>query len=105
MNEERWKEIKLQIKSTLEVEDEYTEELDPGEADVLEFVGPSGKMKVKFVTRPKFLDKKTTYSGRAAAGEKVDYVYSEDEVVSHMEVYNWLDTIDNWQKMEGESLF
>ena len=59
MNQERWEEIQKKIKQSFEVSDEYDEDLDPGQAEVLEFDGPAGKMKVRFVTKPKLLDKKT----------------------------------------------
>lgn len=105
MTEERWLQVKNQIKTSFGIEDEYSEDLDPGYAEVLEFNGPSAKMKVKFVVRPKFLDKKTSYSNRAGSNVKVDYVYSEEEFVSHMEVYNWSEDKDGWIKVEGEALF
>lgn len=105
MNSDKWKEIKLNIKNTFGIDEEYEEELEPGSADVIEFNGPSGKMKVRFVTKPKMLDKKTSYSNRAGSAVKVDYVFSDTEFVSHMELYMWSDSDDEWKKMEAESIF
>ena len=105
MTKERWQEIKVKIKNNFSVEAEYIEDLEPGEAEVLEFDGPQGKMKVRFVTKPKMLDKKTMYSNRPGADIKVDYVYSEDEFVSYLEVFVWSEPQDDWQKLEGDSLF
>ena len=105
MTKERWQEIKIQVKNNFEIIDQYQEELDPGAAEVLEFVGPQGKIKLKFITKPKLLDKKTMYSNRAGSGVKVDYVYSPDETVNYLEVWQWSDSADDWHKLEGESLF
>lgn len=103
MNKEKWEEISKKIKNNFEVEDEYLEDLDPGQADVIEFNGPQGKLKVRFVTRPKMLDKKTTYSNRVGSDVKVDYVFSDTEEVNHLEVFTW--TEDDWKKIESDNLF
>lgn len=105
MNIDRWKEIKINIKNTFDVIEEYEEDLDPGTADVVEFDGPNGKMQIRFVTKPKMLDKKTSYSNRAGSAVKVDYVFSETEFTSHIEAYIWSDSDQEWKKMEAESLF
>lgn len=105
MNKERWQEIKNQVKQNFELVDEYEEDLDPGIAQVLEFVGPSGQTKVRFVSRPKLLDKKTSYSNRAGSDVKVDYVYSSEESVNYLEAFVWSDDNGAWQKLNIESLF
>ena len=105
MNLERWEEIQKKIKQSFAITDEYDEDLDPGQAEVLEFDGPMGKMKVRFVTKPKLLDKKTSYSSRIGSGVKVDYVFSDKEFVSHLEVFQWSDEINNWKKIEATSIF
>ncbi len=105
MTKDRWQEIKTQIKQTFGFDDEYSQELDPGQAEVVEFTGPEGRMMVKFVTRPKLLDKKTMYSNRPGSDIKVDYVFSEDEFVSHLEVYIWSDDQADWRKLDSQSLF
>jgi len=105
MNQDRWREIKTQIKQNFELLEEYNEDLDPGTAQILEFIGPSGRTKIRFVSRPKVLDKKTTYSNRAGSGVKVDYVYSPDELVNYFEAFVWSDDTGDWQKLETPSLF
>ena len=103
MNKEKWEEISKKIKNNFEVEDDYLEDLDPGQADVIEFNGPQGKLKVRFITRPKMLDKKTTYSNRVGSDVKVDYVFSDTEEVNHLEVFTWVE--GDWKKIEGDNLF
>lgn len=105
MNLARWQEVKKQIQQNFTIREEYDEDLDPGQAEVLEFDGPQGQMKVKYVTKPKLLDKKTTYSNRVGSGVKVDYVFSDDEFVSHLEVYILSPDGSDWQKIEAQSLF
>ncbi len=105
MNQERWEEIQKKIKQSFEVSDEYDEDLDPGQAEVLEFDGPAGKMKVRFVTKPKLLDKKTLYSSRIGSGVKVDYVFSDKDFVSHLEVFQWSDESNDYKKIESENIF
>ena len=64
-----------------------------------------GKMKVRFVTKPKLLDKKTSYSNRIGSGVKVDYVFSDKESVSHLEVFQWSDESNDYKKIEAENIF
>ncbi len=105
MNQDRWREIKAKVKESFDLTDEYDEDLDPGTAQVLEFIGPSGRTKIRFVTRPKVLDKKTSYSNRAGSGVKVDYIYSQEESSCYLEAFVWSDDRDDWQKIETPSLF
>ncbi|MCD4760694.1 hypothetical protein K8R42_02235, partial [bacterium] len=65
MTNERWQEILANLRENFNISDEYEEDMDPGTAEAVEFEGPQGKMKVRFVTKPKLLDKKTSYSNRA----------------------------------------
>ncbi|RJQ35583.1 hypothetical protein C4566_00290 [Candidatus Parcubacteria bacterium] len=105
MTKERWAEVKKQIKDQFNIREEYEEDLDPGLAEVLEFDGPTTLMKVRYVTKPKLLDKKTTYSNRAGSNVKVDYVFSDDEFISHLEVYTLSVDTNDWEKIEAQSLF
>ena len=104
MTAERWQEIKFHIKENFGIEDEYEVDLDPGLAEVIQFTGPRGKMLARFVTRPKLLDKKTSFSNRVGSNVKVDYVYSPDETASHVEMYSWSEQKDDWVKLDSESL-
>lgn len=105
MTIERWKEVKAEIERNFKIAENYTEDLEPGQAEVIEFLGPGGKMKLKFVVRPKILDKKTSYSNRPGGRISVDYVFSEDENVSYLEAYAWQEGREEWTKIESEKLF
>lgn len=105
MTTERWQEIKAQIKANFALLDQYEEDLSPGRAEVLEFSGPAGKFKIKCITRPKLLDKKTDYSNRIGSNVRVDYVYSDTETVSHIEAYQWSDARQDWEKFSADAMF
>ena len=105
MTKERWKELRANIKENFGIEDEYEEDLEPGIAEIIEFTGAEGKMLMRFVTRPKVLDKKTSFSNRAGSDVKVEYVYSEDETNSYLEIYTWSNDKDDWVKLDVEERF
>ncbi|MDD5071578.1 MAG: hypothetical protein PHQ42_02460 [Patescibacteria group bacterium] len=104
MTEEKWENIKGQIKDSFKVEDEGCEHSDERggvDIDFIIFTGPLGRMKLEFVTKPVVLDKKTTYSRRIGSETKVDYVYSEDEKTSRLTAYKWDEGRDDWVEIDG----
>lgn len=105
MTPDRWEEVRKLISNQFEVTDEYSLELDPGTADVLEFISPLGKLQVRFVKKPKVLDTKTTYSNRVGSDVKVEQVLSDEETVSHLEVFKWDDAKDDWSEFSADGLF
>ncbi len=105
MTTERWQEIKAQIRADFELIEEYQEDLDPGVAEVVEFNGPSAKMKLKYVTRPKLLEKRTGYSNRIGSNVNVDYIYSTSETTSHLEAWQWSEGRGDWEKFSAQALF
>jgi len=105
MTKEKWKEIKIHINNSFGIIEESKEDLDPGVAEIVEFDGPKGRMLLRFVSKPKVLDKKTSYSNRAGSAVKVDYVFSDTEFSSHLELYLWSEEKDEWSKIDAESIF
>ncbi len=100
---ERWEEIKEMAQKSFEISDfgkEPIEDIPNAKLEFIEFDGPLGKMRLEFSTKPKVLDKKTLYSGRAGSDVKVDYVYSEDELVYTLKAYKWDDELDDWVEAE-----
>ncbi len=96
---DRWDEIKELVKNSFEVLNSGEEELEDIPNSKLEFVefdAPIGKMRLEFITKPKVLDKKTLYSGRIGSDVKVEYVYSEDEMVYIFKAYKWDEDSDRW---------
>jgi hypothetical protein len=104
MTEEKWQQVKGNIKDSFSVEDEGVEHIDDeGGIDIeyIVFQGPLGRMRLELVTKPVVLDKKTTYSRRIGSETKVDYVYSEEEKSSQMTAYKWDENDQNWVEMEA----
>lgn len=102
MTLEKWEEIKQKILSSFEILNQETlnNEERHEDTEAIEFIGPSGKMKVEWITRPKVLDKKTQYSNRIGSSVSVDYVYSPDEVTHTFKVYNWNEALEDWQEIK-----
>src|SRR3989338_1402633 len=105
MTQERWEEICQKIRDNFEVVATYSEELNPGTADVIEFHGPLGTLRAKLNRQPKVLDKKTLYSHRAGGEVKVDYSYSDTEKVLYLTVEKWNEERQNWAPMDAGSFF
>ena len=107
MTPDKWQNIKGMVKDKFEVLEEFSEELteSPGTIEGIVFIGPVGKMKLEFITRPVVLDKKTIHSGKRIGGMvKVDYVYSDDEMTHSFKAYKWDDSDEEWVEMEAEKL-
>lgn len=101
---DKWLETKEKIKSGFKIDNEYTEKNEDYHEDkeVIEFSGPIGKMKVEWITRPKIIDKKTSYSRRIGGNVSVDYVYSPDEMTYNLKVYKWDEATGDWQEIKKE---
>jgi hypothetical protein len=107
MTIERWKDIRQKIKDSFTILEEYTDDLDPGTAESLEFQGPGniGILRVSFCVQPKVLDKKTLYSHRAGGETHVDYSYSDTDEVSYMTVDKWNDQSQEWLPIDAKAIF
>ncbi len=105
MTPERWTQVQQLIREQYQVDDEYTDDLDPGSAHCLEFSTPAAELKVCFIQRPKVLGKKTHYSHRGGGEVNVDYTFSDEESASHLEVSRWNLTSEAWESMQGAQLF
>jgi hypothetical protein len=111
MDDERWEELKARIRRSLVVTAERTEDLlvdtaegpvKQGEAEVLEFEGPQGKMKLVREIKPKLLEKRFLYSHRAGQSAKTEYKFSESETTSHVRLFVMKD--GNWQEISTDIL-
>lgn len=92
------------IKDNFEVEDEGSEHIDDQggiDIDYIVFVGPLGRMKLEFVSKPVVLDKKTTYSRRIGSETAIDYVYSQDERSGQLMAYKWDENDEVWVEIEA----
>jgi hypothetical protein len=103
---EKWQILVGNIKDNFKMEEEGKFHIeDEGGADIeyIVFVGPLGKMRLEFVSKPVILNKKTSYSKRIGSETQVDYVYSETEKTYVLIVYKWDDDKNDWIEIEAGS--
>lgn len=104
MIKEKWDDIRGSILDKFEVEDSGSEHIDDeGGVDVeyVVFLGPLGKIRLEFITKPVILDKKTSYSRRIGSETNVEYVYSKDETSQQLFAYKWNEMSSEWDEMDA----
>jgi len=106
MNDERWQTILGLIKDKFEVIDERTEDLPEdiglGSVDIIEFMGPLGRMKLERTTQPLVLGKTTHGSKRIGSDTTVEYKYSDTEKTHKFKAFKYDENNDTWVEMEQE---
>ncbi|MCR4280480.1 MAG: hypothetical protein NUV82_03590 [Candidatus Komeilibacteria bacterium] len=103
MDIDKWKDIKLKVKEKFGVTSEEIRE-DEGRRETVEemiFDGPMGKMKLEFVSRPRVIDRKTSYSNRIGSDVQVDYVYDDSEITHRLDIYRWQG--DEWLRLKVDN--
>jgi len=102
---DKWQKLVGNIKDNFKVESDGKEPLEEdggGEIEYIIFLGPLGRMKLEFITKPVVLDKKTKYSNRFGAETVVDYIYSPDEKNHKLKAYKWDEGANDWLEMEAK---
>ena len=106
MTDEKWEDIIGKIKDNFELIDHTTkdlpEERGKGTFEIIEFVGPLGKMKLARTTQPLVIDKKTIGSRRIGSDITVEYIYSDTEKVHKFTASKWDEENEIWQEMQME---
>ncbi len=100
MTDERWQEVLGHIKDnfqvlTLETHD-LPEEDGRGVIEIVEFIGPVGKMKLERTSQPLVTDKRTIGSKRIGSQTTVEYIYSPTEKVHKLKAFRWSDSDSGW---------
>lgn len=104
MHLDRWKDILADINDRWTVEDQgvlKSEEYGGQSTEYIIFNSPVGKMKLEFISKPKVLDKKTTYANRIGSEVTIDYVYSPTELVHTFFAYKWSEADQAWQPIDA----
>lgn len=100
MTRDKWLDLKDKIEEQFGVE-EYNKSVLEGVPDsvveILIFNNPLGKIKLEWISKPKILGEKTTYSRRIGSDVKVDKVYSQDERSEFLKVYK--QEGDEWEEI------
>lgn len=113
MDDDRWDQLKENIKKKFEVEEETTEDLimetgdgpiKQGEQNILIVTTPMGKMKLTREIRPRVLDKKFHYTHRAGDTARIEYKFSETEKTYKLKIYKWDEDEEEWDELKEDSL-
>lgn len=113
MTEEKWEEIKNNIARQFTVEEQGREDLlaetgegevKIGEAEYIVFEGPLGRMKLQFGQKPRVEEKTYHYSHRAGQAARVEYKFSDKELVNTFKIYKWNDPDDEWREIDASQI-
>jgi len=112
MTPERWEEIKSTVKKQFSIEEEGVEDVTvqtgegpvkQGEAEFVVFESVLGKTKLQFQKKPKLEEKKYFFSHRAGDSARVEYKFSDADLVFALKAYKWDDVEDDWKEIEASS--
>lgn len=112
MDNDRWEQLKEEIKRKFKLEQELAEDLmvetnnglvKQGTAEVLIFTTPMGRIKLVRESRPVVLDKKFIYSHRAGQAARTEYEFSDTEFSYKLKAYQWDDDNDEWKEIDAGS--
>ncbi len=98
MTSERWEQLVEKLRSGGMVESEDQNEIDGVATHTVISSAPTGRVKLEFILKPKFLGNQTRYTRRAGSSVVVKPQYSEDETVTVLNMYQWRD--EQWMKMD-----
>lgn len=104
MTRDKWLNLLEMVEAKFGIDRNYKEDLGqdiPGEKQVVEFIGPMGKIKLEWVEKARLLEEKTTYSNRIGSQVKINKIYSEDEKVNYLNAYKWDELKNEWQRLNN----
>lgn len=115
MTFERWQQIRDMVKKQFGIAEQGREDLvvdtaegpvKQGEAEFVIFMSPAlgGRIKLQFQKKPKVEEKKYHYSHRQGQAARVEYKFSDTEMVYALKAYKWNDDADEWTEMDAEKI-
>lgn len=113
MNDERWEELKKNLKKKFSVSEEKTEDLmmdtgegtvKHGEQNVIVVTTPAGKIKLVREIRPLVLEKKLHYTHQQGKSASFEYKFSETEKTHKLRFFKWNENEYDWQELRAEDL-
>jgi hypothetical protein len=105
MTDDKWLTILERVKEQFSVLDEGVEEFDdrPGTMAFMTFVGPGDqKMRVERMVYPPVIGKNTSGSRRIGSDTRVEYQYSDTDMVDRLGVSRWSNADDAWVEVKGD---
>lgn len=109
MSPDKWEEIKSNIAKNFPVEEQGLEDLfvdtadgqiKQGEAEFVIFASPLGRTKLCLEKKPRLEDKRYHYSHQQGSSARVEYKFSDTEMVYTFKAYKWDDLDDEWKEIE-----
>ncbi len=110
MDNEKWERLIFLIEERCKITARKSEEFEVaktasgqpimGQREFIEFESPLGKMKLEKNTRPKVIDKKVLHTKRIGGRVAVDYIYSPEESISEIKVYQWDKQNNFWREVD-----
>ena len=111
MIDDKWEDLKDNLRQKFEVLEELTEpdimtddlgnEIK-GTKDIVVFNGPQGKMMLTRLVRPTILDKKSHYHKTQGGGALIEYIVSETETTSKLNLYTFNDISGEWAELKTD---
>ena len=103
MTEEKWQAVVGRLKDDCEILEHQTinGELEGESIEEIVFVNPIGRMKLTRRVKPRLLGEKTHYSGRVGQSTGIEKVYSDDEFVDTVELFQ--DSNGEWVPVDNSS--
>ncbi|OJI07323.1 hypothetical protein BK004_01155 [bacterium CG10_46_32] len=103
MTEEKWQAVVGRLKDDCEILEHQTinGEKEGEKIEEIIFENPIGRMKLTRRTKPRLLGEKTHYSGRVGQSTNVERVYSDDEFVDTVELFQ--DNNGEWVPVDNSS--
>lgn len=108
MTPDKWQEIKVKLQNAfkdLEMSQEELAEPDKGSIEILEFVGPMGRMRLEYTTKPLIIDKQVSGSRRIGSHHEVKYIFSDTEISHIFKAYKWDEDQDDWVEFDLKNSF
>lgn len=114
MSPDRWQQIKQTVKKQFPAFEQGTEDLivdtaegqvKQGEAEFVVFDSPAlgGRTKLQFQKKPRLEEKKYHYSHRGGDAARVEYKFSESELIYVLKAYKWDDIEEEWKEIDASS--
>ena len=113
MDNDRWEQLKENIRRKFKVLEEKTEdlimdtadgEIKQGEQEILDVMTPVGKIRLAREVRPRVLEKKYRYSHRAGDSAQTEYKFSKTEKTYKLKIYKWDEDEEEWEELKEDSL-
>ncbi len=103
MTRDRWLDTITSIVDRFPVLDRGQQPLDgePGTVDYIEFTGPTGDIRLEFVTRPRIMGKKAHGGRRVGTAASVSYEYSADEEVHELSALRKVN--GQWEEIDSSA--